>query len=161
MLPKFAEWINGAVHESTGLAPIEIQLGRRPRDAVQDFLRQPSDGPVEVDWGQVHTHLTLAAEKRNKDARRQRVFFNPGDYVLVKANPSSSAIDAVTRKFFFVYEGPFVVTKVLRPDVFVLKNPKNGKERGFFHISLLKPFRGQMGEQDEQTQSDRDRHCVC
>lgn len=140
MLTKFAEWLNGAVHESIGCAPVEIQLGKSPPDAVRNYLPFPKEELSAVDLEQVRTHLKICANRRNRNAAKQTVFFNPGDYVLIKANPISSAVDAVTRKFFFVYEGPYVITKALRQDVFMLQYPLSEKERGMFHISLLKPY---------------------
>ncbi|XP_038116905.1 putative uncharacterized protein DDB_G0282133 [Culex quinquefasciatus] len=48
--------------------------------------------------------------------------------------------DAIVKKFINVYEGPYVIKEVVQTDVFILAYPNHNKQRGMFHINLLKPF---------------------
>ena len=129
---------------------MEIQLNQSPTDTIRKLWRFPKEADKEVDLENVRSHLKLKAERRNRNAPSQLVYLKEGDLVLVKANPVSSAADAVIKKFFFVYEGPYEIGKVLREDVFVLVYPANGKERGTFHINLLKPYQQRYSSQPDE-----------
>lgn len=66
--------------------------------------------------------------------------FHTGQLILLVSNKISSALNAESKKFFSLYEGPFRIKKVLHNDTFVLENPNSLEERGIFNISHIKPF---------------------
>lgn len=139
-LNRFADWINCAYHESTGKTPHELQLGEPARDALRELFEYPDTESSPVDIDQVYLMLRNKARKRNRDAKPQTTFFGVGDKVLLRSNPVSSEVDAIVKKFINVYEGPYVIQQVVQEDVFILAYPNHNKQRGMFHINLLKPF---------------------
>jgi hypothetical protein len=81
------------------------------------------------------------AEKRKSQKRNGNFRLQPqiGDQVLVKSQPVSHASKAITGKFQRLYEGPFVIKKVINVYLYKLQS-KSGSIKGLFHISHLKPY---------------------
>lgn len=144
-LPKFEQFINLLIHESTGYSPAELQLGVERAK----LLPKPIQGPLaQQDQTSWETKLILAKESlESKAARRSLshpgrpyVEFQPGDLVLLRANPISSVLRAETKKFLLLFEGPYKVKKMVSYATYVLIYPDSLKERGIFHASHLKRF---------------------
>ena len=49
-----------------------------------------------------------------------------GNLVLLRVKHLSNALDKVTKKFFHLFEGPYVIVKTIGENAFVLEDPKNG-----------------------------------
>jgi hypothetical protein len=64
----------------------------------------------------------------------------PGDLVLLRVETTSSAIKEETKKMHLLYQGPFLVKKVLHVDTFVLESLDSKMERGVFNRRHLKKF---------------------
>lgn len=59
---------------------------------------------------------------------------------MLQAIRMSSALEAETKKFQHLYEGPYIIKKCIHWDTFLLVNIENRKERGIFNLTLLKPY---------------------
>ena len=56
--------------------------------------------------------------------------------VLVKTQPMSDAVKGITAKFMYIFEGPFLVSKILGHSAYELKN-EGGKVCGEFNKKQL------------------------
>jgi hypothetical protein len=80
----------------------------------------------------------MASEKRRK---RGNAEWQPKlhEKVLVKTQRMSDAIKGITAKFMHVFEGPFLISKILNHSAYELKNER-GKIRGEFNKKQLKQY---------------------
>lgn len=144
-LSNFSTFLNTLVHESTGYSPMELQLGQMPPRLLPLQVQGPS---IEGNLLDYEAKLILAKETLiSRSARRNarhpaRPFleFQPGDFVLLRASPISSAIKSETKKFLLLFEGPYEIKKLVSRHTYVLRYPNSNKERGTFHAIHLKRY---------------------
>jgi hypothetical protein len=60
--------------------------------------------------------------------------------VLVTTQPISDAVKGITAEFMYLFEGPFLISKVLDHSAYELKDER-GKVRGEFNKRQLKQYR--------------------
>lgn len=142
---KFSDFLNSVTHESTSFSPRELQLGDPPFSLMRDHVEFPAAAGHNPSH---ETKLILAKETMQGRAARRgvarpsvpHVKFNPGDLVLLKSNPMSSALTSETKKFLLLFEGPFRIKKSISSATYILCFVNSEKERGSFHASHLKPY---------------------
>jgi hypothetical protein len=85
--------------------------------------------------------MELKEEERNKRRRIGKTKWKPkeNDSVLIKCQHASDAAQGVISKFQRPYEGPFVINKIINPNMFEIYD-EQGKPRGLFHLHDLKPY---------------------
>ena len=86
------------------------------------------------------THEFLKRQAKKKNTKTKHFQFSENDLVLVKAQNMSNAGDRKIAKFFHVYEGPYLVKRIIALDTYQLIDYHSNKERGKFHITNLKPY---------------------
>jgi len=59
--------------------------------------------------------------------------------VLVRTQPMSDAIKGMTSKFMYVFEGPYIITKLLDHSAYELRDD-SGKLRGEFNKTQLRLY---------------------
>jgi hypothetical protein len=79
---------------------------------------------------------------RNSKRKRRNTKWKPteNEKVLVKAQPSSDAIAGVTGKFMRLYEGPYIISKLIPPSTVELCDSK-GRVKGTFNWKSIKTYR--------------------
>jgi hypothetical protein len=70
--------------------------------------------------------------------------------VLVRTQPMSDAIKGMTSKFMHVFEGPYIITKLLDHSAYELRDD-SGKLRGEFNKKQLRLYQ----EADDETQMQK------
>ncbi len=98
-LPELRFAINSAHHESTGVTPAQLMLGRSLKGPLERLLYKPPS-PSQA------AHLY----SRHKDVQ-----FKPGDLIWFRSHPISSAPNRFSAKFAPKWEGPARVEKKLGP----------------------------------------------
>ncbi|KAF2887949.1 hypothetical protein ILUMI_18224 [Ignelater luminosus] len=146
MTAQVEVWLNQAVHKSTGYAPIELHLNEKRSNPLLTANMFPSvnrvmnkNEPLILELA--YSNLKAAAEKRKcyHDKKANPVSFVDGSMVLIRTHPQSNAILEEIKKFFLLYEGPYVVKKSSGANSYVLTD-LDGKIKGTYHMSKLKPF---------------------
>ena len=144
-LPNIEEWLNITFHDSIGCTPLELQYGIRPQSRIRNLLDFP-DAIAPVNMNIVVTmakeRMQLRAQKRRKlhDAKfSNKVNLKEGDKVLLKSLHLSSAIKKETKKFFDLYEGPYLVKTVVAPNAYLLVDTNN-VIKGIHNIVNLKLY---------------------
>lgn len=120
-------FLNVTTHHSTGFSPFELQFGVKPSDPVQKILSFPVAQDISRD-----AKVFLAREKINqsfkKRARTQKliskVILKEGDLVLLHIPKISDACRKVTKKFFHIYYGPYVINKDFQNNAYELALPE-------------------------------------
>lgn len=142
---NFGNILNNVVHESTGFTPNELHFGKRQPRLLPANLQAPIALQREATS---ETNLILAKETLMNKASRRAVRFpgrpypsyKEGDLVLLRANNISSTLKVETKKFLLLFEGPYRIKKQISFATFILSTLDGKKERGSFHVNLLRPF---------------------
>jgi hypothetical protein len=91
------------------------------------------------------------AEARGRRRKRGNAEWEPkvNEKVLVKTQPMSDAVKGITAKCMYIFEGPFLVSKILDHSAYELKD-EWGKVRGEFNKKQLKQYREEEGDQEDK-----------
>jgi hypothetical protein len=147
-LPWLSLAFNTAVHESTGVTPDKIFLGRElmsPLDVVWDLTDKEmatSAGDNQIFWEQALQNLKKARNKvaRRYDANRLPSTHQVGDMVMYKLRLGSSKVAQRSAKIQLKWSKPAIIARMVRPNVALLANPETGVVIRRAHVGQLKPY---------------------
>jgi len=132
LLPHIEKWINNTVTSGTGYTPTELMYGvKRPNvfdkviSKVQG-LEQEEDIAAKLEAANVK--MKQKAADRERRHKKGNAIWTPklNEKVLVRTQPTSDAIKGMTSKFMHVFEGPYIITKLLDHSTYELKD-ESGK----------------------------------
>ena len=147
LLPHIEGWLNKTVASSTGYSPLELMFGCSKPSDFDNMLQKPKQNALDVE--ELDTKLERAfsrmkrkAAERERRRKRGNAIWNPKlvDKVLAKGQNQSDAAKGVIDKFMHVYQGPYIINKVLPHSSYELVDSK-GKLRGEFNKRQLKSYR--------------------
>ncbi|MCO5611276.1 hypothetical protein L7F22_065528 [Adiantum nelumboides] len=156
-LPLVEYAYNNTVHTSTGKVPFEIVEGGKK---VPPIL-QTKDKIFEADkyvqnTDEAYRKIKLALEKTQSkqkkaaDRHRRELVFSLGDWVLLRFEKARlrkmKGKERLFPKLGMRYYGPFQVCDKISDVAYRLKLPEDWKIHNAFHVSLLRPFVGDMPE---------------
>ena len=143
-VPDMEKILNITVHQSTKLSPKELHFGKPIQDDIHELIKFPNT--------QARSHqylITMAREnmRRNFENRKKtqkhisRVQLGVGDLVLLRVSHLSNALDRMIKKFFHLFEGPYMIIRVIGENAFVLVDPRDNKrEIGTYNRSNLRKY---------------------
>lgn len=142
-LSFFESCFNSSVSGSTGFTPIEVMKNLSPRNILEQFVRFP---PCESTLTQtekflmVQENLTKSAERRQRAKGKPETDhpFKVGSKVLVKSHHLSNALYGEVKKFFRLYEGPFVISRLVGNKAFELTDPVTNTCKGVYNLDHLR-----------------------
>jgi hypothetical protein len=104
-------------------------------------LDQEEEG-IEKKLEKAYSKIRKRAEARERRLKRGNAEWVPklNEKVLVRTQPISDAVKGITAKFMYLFEGPFLISKVLDYSAYELKDER-GKVRGEFNKRQLKQYR--------------------
>jgi transposase InsO family protein len=143
---------NNAVQSSTGMSPWYATKGYHPRTPASIDFSRSSSLPIEAEriltrFEQIHEELVnnlqeaQEAQKEYADQRRKGPTEDYQEGNKVWLNSKNIKTRRPCKKLDHKFFGPFEIEKILGPNVFRLKLPKNMKIHPVFHVSLLKPYK--------------------
>ncbi|MCO5594739.1 hypothetical protein L7F22_048772 [Adiantum nelumboides] len=156
-LPLVEYAYNNTVHTSTGKAPFEIVEGGKK---VPPIL-QTKDKIFEADkyvqnTDEAYRKIKLALEKTQSkqkkaaDRHRRELVFSLGDWVLLRFEKARlrkmKGKERLFPKLGMRYYGPFQVCDKISDVAYRLKLLEGWKIHNAFHVSLLRPFVGDVPE---------------
>lgn len=119
-------------YDSSPLDPPSLQTLLQERDKVLALLKE---------------NLSKAQQTMKKfaDSKRRVLEFQVGDHVLVKLQPYRQHSIALRRnqKLGLRYFGPFQIIAKIGPVAYKLLLPPTAKIHPVFHVSALKPYKGE------------------
>ncbi|XP_076912514.1 uncharacterized protein LOC143570856 [Bidens hawaiensis] len=84
--------------------------------------------------------------KNQANAKRRELLFQVGDQVILKIQPyrqkslAKSRCEKLSPRFF----GPYPIKRIIGPVAYELELPPDARIHPVFHVSMLKPARGQL-----------------
>lgn len=146
-LPFFESAINNNYSEATGYPPIELESNVKPTRFWTKYVKKPENQNVPMPHANKLEYAKQRIIKRG-DKRIERfnrshklVEFALGERVLVKANPVGKRIDNTKKKFFRLYEGPYLLHKKMGKNTFILYDQIKQRELGKYHSSSLRKYK--------------------
>lgn len=152
-LSEFRLAINTAVHETTGVTPAVLALGRNIKGPLERLI-QKSPSPDTTAYHTIDTHRRLlreverhvgvakARQARYYNERRKDVHFVVGDLVWIRAHPLSKASVKFSAKLAPRWSGPAKVEKKLGPVNYRVRWLSDSKKVDTVNVVDLKPFFG-------------------
>ncbi|MCO5601678.1 hypothetical protein L7F22_055801 [Adiantum nelumboides] len=163
-LPLVEFAYNNTIHSSTGKAPFEIVEGAMkvpPFLSTKDKIFEADEYTRDLDtaFAKVRETLHKSQERQKKAADRHRcdLKLKENDWVLLRFEKTrlrqKKGKERLFPKLSMRYYGSFQITERINDVSVRLRLPDTWKIHNAFHVSLLKPFRGDVpddGEPDEQ-----------
>ncbi|MCO5602456.1 hypothetical protein L7F22_056588 [Adiantum nelumboides] len=156
-LPLVEYAYNNTVHTSTGKAPFEIVDGGKkipPILQTKDKIFEADKYVQNTDEAYRKIKLTLentqSKQKKVADRHRRELVFSIGDWVLLRFEKvrlrKMKGKKRLFTKLGMRYYKPFQVCDKISDVAYRLKLPKGWKIHNAFHVSLLRPFVGDVPE---------------
>jgi hypothetical protein len=120
LLPHIEGWLNKTVASPTGYSPSELIFGwRRPSifHKMLPELKLDNSGIEDLDtkferaFSRISKKAAETERKRNKGNTSWNLRFD--DRVLIKSQNQSDATRGVIDKFMHMYQGPYIINKIL------------------------------------------------
>lgn len=141
LVPWVNKWFNNLVHESTGFSPVQVHFGRQPNrenDIAPEWIHDPELSHNRVKQ-LVLRNLEKSGLRRKKYQKKKIHVFNVNDRVLLRTPMVSDTKAQLFHKFFHLYTGPFVISRLVGPNSCYLKD-ETGREAGAYNFHSLKPY---------------------
>ncbi|MCO5577997.1 hypothetical protein L7F22_031835 [Adiantum nelumboides] len=158
-LPLVEYAYNNTVHTSTRKAPFEVIEGR-PKSPLllkvpgKIFATDEYSRDLKESFQKIKEAISIAQQKQKAVANKHRrvLAFKENDWVLLKfpkarlrhttgKNPTGH--QKYYAKLAKRYYGPFQILKPINEMAYQLKLPKHWLIHNAFHVSLLKPYKGE------------------
>lgn len=145
-LAFFERCLNNSINDSTGCAPVEVLTGTPAHCFLKSLIKFPEENQENQ-----NSRLVMAEENLKKNAQKRKekhdgdlsgTSFTTGMKVLLRSHHLSNALYGEIKKFFRLYEGPYLLGRPVGRNAFELNDPESGESRGTHNISNLKPFNG-------------------
>ncbi|KAL2082518.1 hypothetical protein ACEWY4_022336 [Coilia grayii] len=150
-LPEFRFALNSSVHETTGVSPAELQLGRKLRSPMDKLLlgRNPPPDTLRYDVEKRLRDLQEQVAETSKKAKhrqlcnynkkRREVTYHEKDRVWVRSHPQSCAGRKFSAKLAPKWKGPYRVLKQVGPVNYSLVREDTGEDLCTVHVANIKP----------------------
>lgn len=145
-VPLLEEWLNSTYHEGTGFSPYELHFGQKFTPKIIQSIKFPTFNGTELNHD---ARIILARERlkyngqnrknRHEDKFTHKTIFKKGDKVLLKSLHLSSFVKKETKKFFHIFEGPYIVTGIAGENAYELET-ETGICKGVFNVVNLKYY---------------------
>ncbi|MCO5568036.1 hypothetical protein L7F22_021732 [Adiantum nelumboides] len=158
-LPLVEYAYNNTVHTSTGKAPFEVIEGRSKSPLLlkvhkKIFAADEYSRDLKESFQKIKEAISISQQKQKAAANKHRraLAFKENDWVLLKfpkarLRHTSGKNPTKHQKYYAKlakrYYGPFQILKPINEMVYQLKLPNHWLIHNAFHVSLLKPYKGE------------------
>jgi hypothetical protein len=143
-IPEINQFLNEIYHETTGFTPNELHLGKKDTRFWEKYIPNPlrTSMPLERKLQLAFKNIEKTRKKRadKLNLKRKPTILNIGDKVLIKSHPLSKAAYGETAKLFEIYEGPFVINRIIGVSTYHVSDLENKNEYGPYHVTALKRY---------------------
>lgn len=137
-------FLNITTHMSTGFSPLELHFNVKPSEEILKHITFPESEQLTRDAKVLlaKDRITKAYQMKVKNQKTfSKISIEEGDLVLLHVPKQSDALKKVTRKFFHLYYGPYLVTKNFGNNAFQLSHiDEPNKIVGIYNQMSLKRY---------------------
>ena len=159
--------LNSTMNSTTGKSPYELLFGYAPRGVVNAILDNEISIESTRDDNLVATREKVKCVVAKKQGERKAEFdrhrygrkkYQVGDQVLVRTTATSN--QGKSRKLVPKYSGPYVITKALDHDRYVIEDVQGSsrsqrKYKGIVSLDKLKAYNVEVSSQSEDELDDK------
>jgi len=135
--------MNRVRSEVTEIMPEQLMTGTRSNQEIEKLINVPEQ-PTSQDQQQL---VRLAADRiRTKAEKREEritvkkaIQFRQGQLVLIRNHHLSNAMNCEIKKLFNVFEGPYIITKVISKNTIAIKQKRSEKET-LINVAEVRPY---------------------
>ncbi|MCO5567338.1 hypothetical protein L7F22_021028 [Adiantum nelumboides] len=158
-LPLVEYAYNNTVHTSTGKAPFEVIEGRSKSPLLlkvhgKIFAADEYSRDLKESFQKIKEAISISQQKQKAAANKHRraLAFKENDWVLLKfpkarlrhtSGKNPTGHQKYYAKLAKRYYGPFQILKPINEMAYQLKLPNHWLIHNAFHVSLLKPYKGE------------------
>ena len=155
---------NNTIHTSTGKAPFKVIEGRPKLPLIIKYLGKVFAADkytrdLKESFDKIKESISIAQQKQKEaaDKHRRALTFKEDDWVLLKfpkarlsftTGKGKQGRPSGHQKYYAKlakrYYGPFQILEPINEAVYRLKLPSTWLIHNAFHVSLLKPFKGEV-----------------
>lgn len=142
-LPQVEYCLNYSINSVTEQAPYTLMFGKKCEGILDKLLSFPAkqyDHDKIVILTRERVKNKLQKRKTNFNKKIKAMSFEVGNKVLVRTHYLSDKLGKKIKKYFQLYEGPYVVTKIKCENAYEVEDPITGKIRGVYNVRQLKKF---------------------
>lgn len=143
-LDRIEYWLNRLRSEVTETTPVQAFKGTRPEHPLEKLIHfppQPKEEENDRLLCKIANRIRTKAQKRENKYNQNRKFlkFKVGDKILTKNHHLSNAEAHEIKKLFSLFEGPFVIKKVISDTTLAIFNDKTCKEE-LVNVAEVRPY---------------------
>jgi len=160
------QWsINTMVNKTTKCSPFQLLYGYEPRDILQD---KDADMMTDAELQKLREDAATRVDDQRAEAKKRYdakhstpTIYEPGDLVLVQNEPYSTG---TSRKLEPHYKGPFLISKVLPHDRYLIEDIPHAQRtqrhyKSVYASDKMKPWcKIPPEDQDEDDDQDNGKH---
>jgi hypothetical protein len=146
LLPHIESWINHTVASSRGYTPGEIMYGSERCNVISKLVPNlqnlDQEEGIEEKLEKAYCKMRNRAEIWERRRKLGNAKWEPkmNEKVLIKTQPVSEAVKGIKAKFTYLYEGPFLIGRILGHSAYEVKDER-GKVRVEFNKKQLKRYK--------------------
>uniref|UniRef100_A0A2S2NBD6 RNA-directed DNA polymerase n=1 Tax=Schizaphis graminum TaxID=13262 RepID=A0A2S2NBD6_SCHGA len=136
-------WMNRVRSEVTELTPEQLMTGQRTKQNIEQIISYPKQtGQLQkqelVKWAK--EKISNKARKREgKDKKRKIIEYKEGQLILVRNHQLSNAGNSEIKKLFSIFEGPFIITKIISENTLAITQGQSKKET-LINVAEVRPY---------------------
>lgn len=144
VVPKIELYLNFTTHCSTGFTPYELHYGKSVIEDIKKIINYP-EGTESMSRERMimlaRERLTEAfAQRKLKQKNLNPIELHVGQEVLLRVPHLSNQIEGVIKKFFDLYEGPYLIKKMIGKNAFVLETDEGRELNGTYNRTSLRKY---------------------
>ena len=135
--------LNSTTHYTTECTPTELHFGKPLHDEILKYIQFSENKLLNQKYLITFARKNIKKNfaRRSKNQKISKVILKEGDYVLLRVRHLSNALDKVTKKFFHLFEGPYVINRVIGINAFALCDINDStKEIGIYNRTNLRKY---------------------
>ena len=139
LIPHINEWLNSVPHDTIGVSPFEAQFSRKPVGVLSKLEHPEIRRKNAISYRIILDNLKKSGKSRINKSKALVYNFKENQKVLVRVPRVSHPELGQFSKFFPLFEGPYIIRKIRKPNVCDLMR-EDGSNVGSYNFYNLRPY---------------------
>lgn len=117
--------------------------GQRTKQNIEQIINYPKQkGQLQkqelVRWAKEKIS-NKARKRQGKDKKRKIIEYKEGQLILVRNHQLSNAGNSEIKKLFSIFEGPFIITKIISENTLAITQGQS-KKKTLINVAEVRPY---------------------